>query len=131
MDRNAVKQVSRTRIENHCQMDGSFAICLQTVNEKSKMLVVYKPTDKPCEFTSIQIAEGRSEVLTGIVEIEGNVWTYPWTTEVDGQLVHYRVRNFSAGPDVIRFEKSLSKNGQVWSLIQAGDERRHSKSHSR
>jgi len=121
---NGENKSSRTRIENHCHVDGSFATCFQTVDKKSKMLVVYKPTEKPCEFTSTQIAEGASAALAGIVQIDGDVWTYPWTTEVNGRLVNYRVRNLFSGPDVIRFEKSLSKNSQAWILIQAGTEHR-------
>lgn len=110
------------QIVNRCRLDGSVAICDQSVDGGPTATLRYQPrTSHDVEVSSID-ADGHS-VLTSM-EVRGDEWIFPWAQTSGAQSLQYRVVNRFKSPDLILWSEDARPAGGRWRRVGQGLEQR-------
>jgi len=117
-----------SHFENHCARTGLFFACEQVVPGKPGALVVFLPVGKTAggyEYkTKALVVDVAPAGDWGKLTIEGPRWVYSWDNTNDGKKMLWRNVNTFTGADRIHFEIQRSEDGQSWTTVKSGDERR-------
>jgi hypothetical protein len=109
-------------LRNDCWSSGPYYACNQNVGGESKVLIVFTYDAVKKIYTSYQIPSDGSSASSGILEIKGNVWTFPWAQTEDGTTTHYRVVNVFDSPNRIRYRREFSTDQVTWTVMATGNE---------
>jgi hypothetical protein len=63
---------------------------------------------------------------SGTLQIEGNVWTFPWQTGEGDKATYFRVVNVFQAAGKIEFRQEFSTDKTHWTLMAKGLENRTS-----
>jgi hypothetical protein len=111
-----------TTLRNACWRNGQYFACNQYVNGESKILIVFTYDQKRGQFTSYQVPADGSPAGSGVLEIQGREWQYPWDETIDGETVHFRVVNVFEGRTHIFYRREFSTDGTTWTIMATGSE---------
>lgn len=110
-------------LRNECWKTGQYVACRQIVNGDSKVLIVFACADaKNC--TSYQIPPDGSDPGSGKLIVEGDTWTFPWSTSEGGKTTWFRVVNVWSSKDTIEYRQEYSTDQQHWTRMASGHESR-------
>jgi hypothetical protein len=110
------------KIQNDCADIGQFFVCQQTVDGKVAALLTFTPSQtKGAYYTQPILPDGHA-AGRGVLEIQGDRWTYPSKEEENGKTKYYRITNVFSGKEHIHFERSESEDGKTWKVLASGDE---------
>lgn len=110
-------------LRNECWKSGQYVACRQIVNGDPKVLLVFTCADER-NCTSYQIPPDGSEPSSGKLLIDGNTWTFPWSTTEDGKTTWFRVVNVWPSHDAIEYRQEFSTDQQHWTVMASGHETR-------
>jgi hypothetical protein len=111
-------------LRNDCWRSGGYYACNQYVNGESKVLLVFVYNQTKNEYTSYPIPADGSEAGSGKLQIEGNVWTFPWQTKEGDATTYFHVVNVFLAPDRIEFRQEFSSDNVHWTVMAKGTETR-------
>ncbi len=106
-------------LRNDCWKSGAYVACNQYVDGDSKVLLVFTYNDKDKMYTTYQVPQGGEAAGSGKLQIQGNIWTFPWqVTQGEyhdvfprGERVHrYGSNRLRAG--VLTGQRALDGDGQ-------------------
>jgi hypothetical protein len=109
-------------LENDCWKSDSWAACRQIVDGKSQVLLVFTCPGDGDNCTSDPISADGSPAGSGKLVIEGNTWTFPWTSTEAGKTTWFRVVNVWSSPNAIEFRKEFSTDQVHWTRMTEGHE---------
>lgn len=109
-------------LRNDCWRSGGYFACNQYVDGESKALLVFTYDAASKSYTSYPIPLDGSAAGNGKLEIEGNVWTFPWQTKDGGKTTWFRVVNTWVKPDRIEFRQEFSTDNVKWTEMAHGVE---------
>jgi cell division protein FtsW (lipid II flippase) len=113
-------------LRNDCWKSGAYVACNQYVDGDSKVLLVFTYNDKDKTYTSYQIPQGGDAAGSGKLQIEGNIWTFPWQVTQGETTMYFHVVNvFNA--DHIDYAQEFSPDNVHWTAMAKGSETRVSK----
>jgi hypothetical protein len=114
----------KNALRNACWRDGEYFACNQYVDGESKVLIVFTYNAKDNIYTSYQIPLGGGESGSGKLQIEGNVWTFPWEITDAGRTTYFHVINVFTAPDRIEFRQEFSSDHVHWTVTAKGSEKK-------
>lgn len=115
-----VSQDSST-LRNDCLKTGQYVACNQEVNGKSKVMLVFTCADEH-NCTSYQIPPDGGKPSSGKLIIDGDTWTFPWSTLEHGKTTWFRVVNVWSSHDAIEFRQEYSTDEKHWITMASGHE---------
>jgi hypothetical protein len=115
-------QVSSTLV-NQCWKAGAFFICNQSVNNVSRVLLVFTYKGGDSYGVGYVPADG-SHAYSGSLLVDGGVWTYPGQQTKLGQTVYFRNVNIYSNNDNLDYREEFSDDQQNWTLMAKGHESR-------
>lgn len=108
-------------LRNECWKSGQYVACRQIVNGDSKALIVFTCKDaRNC--SSYQIPPDGGDASSGELLIDGNTWTFPWSTSDHGKTTWFRVVNVWSTRDTIEYRQEFSTDQQHWTITASGHE---------
>ena len=99
----------KAALHNACWMDGD-----------SKVLLIFTYSAKDKTYTTYQVPRDGGKPGNGKLEVEGNVWTFPWQTTEGDVTTYFRVVNTFTTPDHIEYRKEFSTDKAHWTLMAKG-----------
>jgi hypothetical protein len=115
-----------TQLQNDCWRSGGFFACNQYVDGVSKALIVFTFDAASGKYTSYPIPTDGSAAGSGRLEIQGNVWTFPWEAKDGDKTTYFRVVNVFTAPDTIEYRQEFSTDKVKWTLMGRGEEKKTS-----
>ena len=113
-----------TQLRNDCWKSGGFFACHQYVDGVSKAFIVFTFDAASGHYTTHSIpADGRA-AGSGRLEIQRNVWTFPWESKEGEKTIYFRVVNVFTAPDTIAYRQEFSTDKVTWTLMGHGLEKR-------
>ena len=109
-------------IRNDCWRSGGYYACNQYVDGESKILLVFTFDAGKRIYTSYQIPADGSAASSGLLEIQGDTWIYPWQSTEDGHPIYYRVVNVFKSPKLIEYRREFSADKVNWVVMSRGSE---------
>lgn len=110
-------------LHNDCWRSGAYIACRQIVDGQSNVLIVFTCGAKAHVCTSYQIPADGSPATDGIVNLEGDTWTFPWqTTDKDGKITYFHVVNVWTSPTYIEYRQEYSADQVRWTKTAVGHE---------
>jgi len=109
-----------THLRNACWKDGGYLACNQYVDGESKVLIVFTYNAKDNTYNSYQIPAGGGTSGQGKLQIDGNVWTFPWQVTDGDKTTYFRVVNVFEAPDRIRYRQEFSSDKVNWTITAKG-----------
>ena len=94
------------------------------VDGASKVLLVFTYDAAAGSYTSYQIPTDGGAAGSGKLEIQGNVWTFPWEVKDAEKTTYFRVVNAFTAPDTIAFRQESSTDKIKWTLMAHGAEKK-------
>jgi hypothetical protein len=110
----------KAALHNACWMDGDYLACNQYVDGDSKVLLIFTYSAKDKTYTTYQVPRDGGKPGNGKLEVEGNVWTFPWQTSEGDVTTYFRVVNTFTTPDHIEYRKEFSTDKTHWTLMAKG-----------
>lgn len=112
-----------THLRNDCWKSGAFVACNQVIDGVSKALIVFTYDAKTNRYTTYPIPADGGDPSSGVLLIDGNTWTYPWSiVDAAGTKTHYRVVNTFSSPTHIDYRQEYSTDQVHWTLMGRGGE---------
>ena len=74
--------------------------------------------------TARELGSGEERLVSGVLTIEGNTWTFPWQYSDKGKVVFIRIVNIFSNRDTIDFHEGFSFDKIHWTATADGVERR-------
>lgn len=93
---------------------GNFLICEQSITDSGgnhTQLSIYSYNAKDSNYSISSIAGPGNKPWNGTVQIQGNIWTYPGSFEMNGKKVEVRTTNDFSVPGVESFKTEFSDDG--------------------
>ena len=109
-------------LDNDCWKSGAWVACRQIVDGDPKVLLVFTCPGDGDNCASYPISADGSPAGSGKLVIEGNTWTFPWSTTQDGKTTWFRVVNVWTSPTAIEFRQEYSTDQSHWTRMTAGHE---------
>lgn len=109
-----------TQLRNDCWRSGGFFACDQYVDGVSKALIVFTFDAASGHYTTYPIPTDGSPAGSGRLEIQGNVWTFPWESKEGEKTTYFRVVNVFTAPDTIEYRQEFSTDKVKWTLMGHG-----------
>ena len=113
-----------TQLRNDCWRSGGFFACNQYVEGVSKALIVFTFDATSGHYTTYPIPTDGSPAGSGRLEIQGNVWTFPWESKDGEKTTYFRVVNVFTAPDTIEYRQEFSTDKVKWTLMGHGLEKK-------
>ncbi len=113
-------------LQNDCWKSGPYVACNQSVDGESKVLLVFTFNDISKEYTTYPIPQNGQAASVGILQIVGNVWTFPWEVAQNGTTTYFHVVNVFSG-DHIDYAQEFSPDKVHWTTMAKGTETRTAK----
>jgi len=110
-------------LRNECWKSGQYVACRQIVDGDSKVLIVFTCVDAH-QCSSYQIPPDGGQSGSGKLLIDGDTWTFPWSSTEDGKTTWFRVVNVWSSHDTIEFRQEFSTDQQHWTTMATGHESR-------
>lgn len=108
---------------NDCWKTGQYVACRQVVNGESKVMLVFTCANAH-ECTSYQIPTDGGAPGSGKLIIDGDTWTFPWSSTEHGKTTWFRVVNVWSTHDSIEFRQEYSTDEKHWVAMASGHETR-------
>ena len=87
-----------------------------------KVLIVFTCSGRDNTCTSYQIPPDGTDPHAGKMTIDGDTWTFPWSTTEDGKTVWFRVVNTWSSPTSIQYRQEFSTDHVHWTPMSVGHE---------
>jgi hypothetical protein len=113
-----------TELRNDCWRSGGFFACNQYVDGVSKALIVFTFDATSGHYTTYPIPTDGSAAGSGRLEIQRNVWTFPWESKDGEKTTYFRVVNVFTAPDTIEYRQEFSTDKVNWTLMGHGLEKK-------
>jgi hypothetical protein len=107
---------------NDCWKSGAYLACRQIVDGDPKVLIVFTCSGRDNTCTSYQIPPDGTDPHAGKMTIDGDTWTFPWSTTEDGKTVWFRVVNTWSSPTSIQYRQEFSTDHVHWTPMSVGHE---------
>ena len=65
-----------------------------------------------------------SQAGDGVLTIKGNVWTFPWSSVINGKTIYFHVINVFSGRDHIEYREEYFTDGKHWVPVAKGRDTR-------
>ena len=111
-------------LHNDCWKSGAYVACNQYVDGDSKVLLVFTYSDKDKMYTTYQIPQGGAAAGSGKLQIQGNIWTFPWQVTQGEITMYFHVVNVFTGTDRIDYAQEFSPDNVHWTAMAKGSETR-------
>jgi len=111
-------------LRNECWKSGQYFVCDQFVNGESKALLVFTYNADKKIYASNPIMPNGEDAGSGTLIIQGNEWTFPWTSGDGDEKVYYRVVNVFVSAEKIEMREEYSNDGTTWKPMAHGVETR-------
>jgi hypothetical protein len=109
-------------LQNDCWKSGGYVACRQIVDGDPKVLIVFTCNGRDNTCVSYQIPPDGGEPGSGKMVIDGDTWTFPWTSTEGGKTTWFRVVNVWASPTSIDYRQEFSTDQVHWTRMSAGHE---------
>ena len=114
-------------LRNDCWKSGAYVACNQYVDGDSKVLLVFTYNDKDKTYTTYQVPQSGDAAGSGKLQIQGNIWTFPWQVTQGETTMYFHVVNVFTGTDQIDYAQEFSPDNVHWTTMAKGSETRVSK----
>jgi hypothetical protein len=114
-------------LRNDCWKSGAYVACNQYVDGDSKVLLVFTYSDKDKMYTTYQVPQAGAAPGSGKLQIQGNIWTFPWQVTQGDTTMYFHVVNVFTGTDQIDYAQEFSPDNVHWTTMAKGSETRVSK----
>lgn len=111
-------------LHNDCWKSGAYVACNQFVDGDSKVLLIFTYSDKDKMYTTYQIPQGGDAAGSGKLQIQGNIWTFPWQVTQGDTTMYFHVVNVFTGTDHIDYAQEFSPDNVHWTTMVKGTETR-------
>ncbi|MGA8742195.1 MAG: hypothetical protein WB561_13505 [Terracidiphilus sp.] len=111
-------------LRNDCWKSGAYIACNQYVDGDSKVLLVFTYDDKQKMYTTYQVPQGGEALGSGKLQIEGNIWIFPWQVTQGETTIYFHVVNVFTGTDHIDYAQEFSTDNVHWNTMAKGSETR-------
>jgi hypothetical protein len=111
-------------VKNDCWRSEIFYVCDQIIDGAPKALIVFFYNAEDKRYGSFPITARSDVVHPGDVLVEGKTITFPWQINDNGKGIHMRIVNTFTTPDTMEFRQEYSEDGQTWTPMAAGTERK-------
>ncbi len=109
-------------LRNDCWGSGAYYACHQFVDGQSQVLIVYTYHQDKNLYTTYIIPQDGSAASSGMLEIHGDTWIYPWEVTENGSTIYYRVVNIFKSRTSIQFRSEFSTDKVNWTPTTTGTE---------
>lgn len=106
---------------NDCWKSGTYVACRQIVDDDPKVLIIFTCTGQGV-CTSYQIPPDGSDAHSGRMTIDGDTWTFPWSTTEGGKTTWFRVVNVWSSAKAIEYRQEFSTDQVHWTPMSTGHE---------
>lgn len=107
---------------NDCWKSGAYVACRQIVDGDPKVLIVFTCSGRDNTCTSYQIPPDGSDPHSAKMTIDGDTWTFPWSTSEDGKTIWFRVVNEWSSSSAIQYRQEFSTDHVHWTPMSVGHE---------
>ncbi len=107
---------------NDCWKSGAYVACRQIVDGDPKVLLVFTCSGHDNTCTSYQIPADGSDAHSAKMTIEGDTWTFPWSTTEGGKTTWFRVVNTWSSLSTIQYRQEFSTDQVHWTPMSVGHE---------
>ncbi len=107
---------------NDCWKSGAYLACRQIVDGDPKVLLVFTCSGRDNTCTSYQIPPDGSDAHSGKMTIDGDTWTFPWSTTEGDKTTWFRVVNTWSSSTNIQYRQEFSTDHVHWTPMSAGHE---------
>ena len=111
-------------LRNDCWKSGAYVACNQYVDGDSKVLLIFTYSDKDKMYTTYQIPQSGEAAGSGRLQIQGNIWTFPWQVTQGETTMYFHVVNVFTGTDRIDYAQEFSPDNVHWTAMAKGFETR-------
>ncbi len=111
-------------LRNDCWKSGAYVACNQYVDGDSKALLIFTYNDKDKMYTTYQIPQGGGTAGSGKLQIQGNIWTFPWQVTQGDTTMFFHVVNVFTGANQIDYAQEFSPDNVHWTTMAKGSETR-------
>jgi hypothetical protein len=109
-------------IRNDCWRSGGYYACNQYVDGDSKILLVFTFDAGKKIYTSYLVPADGRPASSGVLQIQGDTWIFPWENTEEGHVVYYRVVNVFKSPKLIEYRREFSTDKANWTGMDRGTE---------
>ena len=111
-------------VKNDCWHSENFYVCDQIIDGVSKALIVFFYDSVSKRYGSYPLSVGSDTVHPGEVIVDAKSFTFPWQIDDNGKTIHMRIVNTFTGPDTMDFRHEYSEDGQKWTAMATGIEKK-------